>query len=103
MNNTNRHLDGVKDQVVGAVKKNVGKAIGNEQMEVEGAAREVVGDAKVETARTVERAKGAVEEVTGNIKQRVGEAIDNQQMQVEGAARAATGEARQALNRPAKP
>ena len=103
MNNTNRHLDGMKDQVVGAVKKHVGRAIDNEQMEAEGAAREAVGDVKVESARAAERAQGVVEQVTGKVKQRVGEAIDNEQMQVEGAARAATGSVREALNRPAKP
>lgn len=99
MNNTSRHLEGVADKVVGGVKKNVGKLIDNEQMQAEGAARQMAGQAQIEAVKGSERVQGKVEEVTGAIKRKAGELIDNEQMQIEGAARQAKGNARQALNK----
>lgn len=46
MDNTGKHLEGVADKVGGNLKKNVGKLIDNEQMQVEGAARELKGKAR---------------------------------------------------------
>ena len=46
MDNTKTHLSGVADKVAGNVKQAVGKAIDNEQMQVEGAARELKGKAR---------------------------------------------------------
>lgn len=99
MSTTKTHLEGVADKVAGNIKKNVGKAIDNEQMQAEGAARELQGDAAIAASRAQENAAGKVDEVVGAVKRNVGEAIDNQQMQVEGAARELKGKARQAINR----
>jgi len=98
MSTTKTHLEGVADKVAGNIKKNVGKAIDNEQMQAEGAARELHGEAQVAAARAQESAGGKVDEVVGAVKRRVGEAIDNEQMQVEGAARELKGKARQAIS-----
>jgi uncharacterized protein YjbJ (UPF0337 family) len=99
MDNTGKHLEGVADKVGGNLKKNVGKLIDNEQMQAEGAAKELQGDAKMAAARASETADGKVDEVAGAVKKGVGKLIDNEQMQVEGAARELKGKARQALNR----
>jgi uncharacterized protein YjbJ (UPF0337 family) len=99
MSTLKNQIAGVTDKVAGNLKKNVGKAIDNEQMQAEGAARELQGNAELAASRAQENAGGKVDEVAGAVKRRVGEAIDNQQMQVEGAARELKGKARQAINR----
>ncbi len=98
MGNAANRSEGVAEQIGGKIKQGVGKVIGNEQMEAEGRAKELKGEAREETAKAGERTKGAVEEVTGAIKNRVGAVIDNEQMQAEGKARELKGEARQKAN-----
>jgi len=96
--NTTRHIEGLTDKVVGKVKKTIGAALDNEQMETEGKLRELEGEAKIQAVEAAERTKGKVEEVTGAIKRKVGEVLDNEQMQIEGAVREKKGELRQGLN-----
>jgi uncharacterized protein YjbJ (UPF0337 family) len=91
--------EGAAEQIGGKIKHGIGKAIGNEQMQAEGKAKELKGEAREESAKAEERGKGKVEEVTGAVKNRVGAVIDNEQMQAEGKARELKGEARQKANR----
>ena len=99
MGNAANRGEGMAEQVGGKIKQGIGKVIGNEQMEAEGKAQELKGEAREEAAKAGERTKGKVEEVTGAIKNRVGAAIDNEQMQAEGKARELKGEARQKTNK----
>jgi uncharacterized protein YjbJ (UPF0337 family) len=99
MGNVADRGEGVAEQVGGKIKQGVGKLIGNEQMEAEGKAKELKGEAREETAKAGERSKGAVEEVVGAVKNRVGAVIDNEQMQAEGKAKELKGEARQKANK----
>ena len=80
-------------------RETVGKVIGNEQMEAEGEAKELKGQAKQEAAKAAERVKGKVEETVGAVKNRVGAVIGNEQMQAEGKVKELTGEGRQNTNR----
>ena len=96
-NATNRG-EGAAEEVGGKIKKTVGKVIGNEQMEAEGKAKELHGQAQQAAAKAGERVKGTIEEVSGAIKNRVGAVIGNEQMQAEGKARELKGEARQKIN-----
>jgi uncharacterized protein YjbJ (UPF0337 family) len=98
MSNQADRGEGKAEELGGKIKRGVGKAIGNEQMEAEGAVKEVKGQARQEEAKGKERVKGKVEEVTGGLKNRAGALIDNEQMQAEGKAREVKGEARQKLN-----
>jgi uncharacterized protein YjbJ (UPF0337 family) len=98
MGNIANRGEGQAEQIGGKIKKGIGKVIGNEQMEAEGRAKELKGEAREETAKAGERTKGTVEEVTGAIKNRVGAVIDNEQMQAEGKAKELKGEARQKAN-----
>lgn len=98
MSNQANRSEGVAEQIGGKIKKGIGRAIGNEQMEAEGKAKELKGEAREESAKAAERGKGKVEEVTGAIKNRIGHVIDNEQMQAEGKARELKGEARQKAN-----
>jgi len=99
MSNAGNRSEGVAEEIGGKIKKTVGAVIGNEQMQAEGKAKELKGEARQEAAKGAERAKGAVEEVVGAVKKTVGAVIDNEQMQVEGKAKELKGEARQAANK----
>ena len=81
------------------IKKAAGKVLDNEQMEAEGRAQELEGEARQQAAKTAERTKGKFEEAGGAIKSGVGRALDNEQMAAEGEAKKLKGEARQDLNR----
>jgi uncharacterized protein YjbJ (UPF0337 family) len=91
--------EGIAEQVGGKLKEGIGKVTGNEQMQVEGQAKEAKGEAREEAAKASERAKGASEELGGTIKNQVGAVIDNEKMQAEGKAKELEGEARQKANK----
>lgn len=55
-------VEGKFDQAKGAVKENVGRAIGNKEMETEGVA---------------DRASGNIQEGAGTARRKVGEAIED--------------------------
>src|SRR4051794_40934010 len=99
MSNASKRSEGTAEEIGGKIKKGVGTLIGNEQMEAEGEAKALKGEAKQEAAKASERTKGTVEKVTGAVKNRIGAVIDNEQMQAEGRARELKGEARKAANR----
>lgn len=98
MSNTSKRVEGAVTELGGKIKKNVGALVGDEQMQAEGRAKELAGEAQQEEAKASARVEGKVEEVTGAIKNRVGQVIDNEQMAVEGRARELAGEARQKAN-----
>jgi uncharacterized protein YjbJ (UPF0337 family) len=100
MSNASKRGEGAAEEIGGKIKKNIGKIIGNEQMEAEGKVKEEKGDAKQEAAKTAERTKGKVEEIVGAVKNRVGAVIDNDELQAEGKAKELEGEARQKANKP---
>ena len=99
MSNASKRSEAVAEKLGGKIKGTIGKLIDNEQMEAEGKAKELSGEAKEEAAKAAERSKGKVEEVTGAIKNRVGHVIDNEQMQAEGKVKELKGQARQQANR----
>ena len=98
-NTTIKRGEGAVEELGGKIKAGVGKAIGNEQMELEGRAKQAKGVAKQEAAKATERVKGKIQEGVGKIKQRVGEALDDDETEIEGEAKEAEGRARQELNR----
>lgn len=90
--------EGRREEFEGTVKKNIGDLIGNEQMALEGQAKELEGQAHQATAKALERAKGAAEELAGTVKKNIGDLIDNEQMQVEGKLGEIKGKLRQGAN-----
>ena len=98
MSNQSKRGEGAAEEIGGKIKKNIGKVIGNEQMEAEGLVKEKKGEAKQEAAKSAERTKGKVEEIVGAVKNRVGAVIDDEEMQAEGKAKELKGEARQKAN-----
>lgn len=99
MSNATKRGEGAAEELGGKIKAGVGKVIGNEQMELEGRAKQAKGVAKQEAAKASERVKGKIEEGIGAVKNRVGAVIDDDELEAEGAAQETLGEARQELNR----
>ena len=50
MSNTSKRIEGAAEELGGKIKKGVGQLIDNEQMEAEGRATELKGEAKQEAA-----------------------------------------------------
>jgi uncharacterized protein YjbJ (UPF0337 family) len=100
--NVGERSEGAARELGGKLQKGVGTLIADEEMELEGAARERAGIAQQESAKTRERVKGTIEEATGAVKNRVGHLVNSDEMVVEGKARELKGEARQRANEPAE-
>ncbi|KAK9814548.1 hypothetical protein WJX72_007726 [[Myrmecia] bisecta] len=83
---------------VGAVKENVGSAIGNEQMQAEGAAKRAEGNTEYKTAQAKGYAEGAADSLVGGLKNTAGKVLGNEQMQAEGKGRELKGDAKKAAN-----
>ncbi len=96
-NNTNR-AKGKLEEIGGTIQKNVGHALGNEKMEIKGAAHEIKGEARQEAAKAGERIKGAVETVVGQVKAGVGKAVGNDRLHAKGKIEEMKGKARKDLN-----
>lgn len=99
MSNSGKRVEGAAEELGGKIKGAVGSVVGNEQMEAEGKATELKGQAKQEAAKAAERGKGAVEEVVGSVKNKVGTVLDNEQLEAEGKAKEIKGQVRQETNR----
>ncbi len=93
-----KRSEGKAEEIGGAIKKNVGKLIGDEKLEAEGKLKELKGVSRQESSKAGERAKGAVEELLGAVENRVGHLIDNERMQAEGKVHELKGQARQKAN-----
>ncbi|KAJ9052634.1 glutamate decarboxylase gad1 [Entomophthora muscae] len=86
------------DSLKGAVQENAGWAIGNEQMQAEGAATRAKADMEYKAAQAEGYAGGVIDSVKGNVKSAVGSAIGNEQMQAEGKASQIKGDVEKKLN-----
>lgn len=82
----------------GAVTETVGRVVGNEKMEAEGAAHQVIGNARNAKAKAAEHTKGVVEEVIGTVKNKVGRVVGDDSLAAEGKIEEIKGKARQTLN-----
>ena len=90
---------GKTNEWAGWAKSGAGKLVGNEQMQAEGKAQQLHGEAQQESAKTKERTKGTFEELGGSAKKNVGNLIGNEQMQAEGKAKETKGDVRKDVNK----
>lgn len=97
--NETKRGEGTAKKIGGAIKKGVGKLVGDEQMEAEGHAKELEGEAQAEAAKAAERAKGKTEETVGAIKNRIGAVIGSDEMAAKGKVRELEGQERQRENK----
>jgi uncharacterized protein YjbJ (UPF0337 family) len=87
--------EGMAEKIGGKIKNAIGKVLGSEQLEAEGKAKELKGEAREEAAKATERTKGKVDETVGAVKNQAGAVLGNEQMQAEGKVEELKGEARQ--------
>jgi uncharacterized protein YjbJ (UPF0337 family) len=99
MGNGTKRVMGKVEEIKGTLKERVGDLIGNNQMQTEGHAEKVTGQARQAVAKVEERVKGMGEELGGKAKGAVGRLLGNQQMRVEGKAKELKGKGRQKANR----
>ena len=98
MSNASIRAKGAVQELGGKIKGAVGKLLGDEEMQAEGKASEIAGEAKQEAIKAVERGKGKLEELVGAAKHGIGAALDDGKIQAEGKATELKGEVRQKLN-----
>jgi uncharacterized protein YjbJ (UPF0337 family) len=67
MGSTADKVSGYANEAAGNIKKNVGKVIGSDKMEIEGAVQELKGEAQVE----VGKAKAAVKDGANKIADQI--------------------------------
>jgi uncharacterized protein YjbJ (UPF0337 family) len=94
----NSRARGRSKAIAGNIKQNVGKLIGNPQMEADGAAEEIRGEAEEDAAKASERVVGAGQELSGTIKRAAGDLTDDPELSIEGQAEANRGKHRQEDN-----
>jgi uncharacterized protein YjbJ (UPF0337 family) len=99
MGNGTKRVKGKVEEIKGTLKESVGDLIGNEQMQAEGHAEKLTGQARQDVAKAEERVKGMGEQLVGTAKGAVGKLIGNEQMRVEGKAKELTGKGRRKANR----
>ena len=99
MGNGTKRVKGKVEEIKGTLKESVGDLIGNEQMQAEGHAEKVAGQARQDVAKAEERVKGMGEQLVGTAKGAVGKLLGNEQMRVEGKAKELTGKGRRKANR----
>jgi uncharacterized protein YjbJ (UPF0337 family) len=99
MGSGTERVKGKVEEIKGAMKEGVGDLIDNEQMQAEGHAEKVKGQARQDVAKAGERVKGIGEELGGKVKGAVGDLIGNEQMRAEGKAKELKGKGRQKANR----
>jgi uncharacterized protein YjbJ (UPF0337 family) len=89
-------ISGNVKQTTGAVKENLGKVIGSDRMQAEGAAKRAEGKTEHEAAAAKQYGEGAADSMMGGLKHGVGKVLGNEQMQAEGKAREAKGDVKKA-------
>jgi uncharacterized protein YjbJ (UPF0337 family) len=86
------------EEVGGKIKKNLGRFLNNEEMELEGELHVRKAQAEVEAAKEAERTKGLAEEIDGREKHKLGDLVHSEQLQLEGRLEEIKGQARQKMN-----
>lgn len=99
MTNSPSKTSGNMSAAAGAIKENVGHALGNKSMEADGAAKRAKGNAEVETAKAQGYAAGTADKAMGSVKKAAGNVVGNEQMRVEGEAEKTKGDAKQKVNK----
>lgn len=73
-NNTTNRVAGAAKEIGGKIEKNVGKALGDRDLESKGAANEIAGNVEKNVAKAAEVVKGAGERIKGKASELVGKA-----------------------------
>jgi|JI10StandDraft_1071094.scaffolds.fasta_scaffold434761_2 uncharacterized protein YjbJ (UPF0337 family) len=98
MGNMKNRVQGKAEELAGAAKKTVGHAVGDREMEANGAALQVKGEVRQEVAKAAERLKGAVESAVGAAQAAVGDATGDDRLHIKGKLTQLKGDARSDVN-----
>jgi uncharacterized protein YjbJ (UPF0337 family) len=71
MGSTTDKIKGYTNEAVGNVKQGVGKVVGSEKLQVEGAMQELKGDAQVAVGKTKEAVKDGADKVADEINRKL--------------------------------
>lgn len=71
MGSTADKVSGYANEAAGNIKKNVGKAVGSEKMEIEGAVQELKGEAQVEVGKAKAAVKDGANKVADEINRKL--------------------------------
>lgn len=71
MGSTTDKIKGYANEAAGSVKKGVGKAIGNDEMQIEGEAQKLKGEAQVATGKAKAAIKDAVGEAADAVNKKL--------------------------------
>jgi uncharacterized protein YjbJ (UPF0337 family) len=71
MGSTTDKIKGYANEATGNVKQGVGKAVGSEKLQVEGAMQELKGDAQVAVGKTKDAVKDGANKVADEINRKL--------------------------------
>ncbi|SFV26058.1 CsbD family protein [Hyphomicrobium facile] len=71
MGSTADKVSGYANEAAGNIKKNVGKAVGSDKMEIEGALQELKGEAQVEVGKAKATVKDGANKVADEISRKL--------------------------------
>jgi uncharacterized protein YjbJ (UPF0337 family) len=71
MGSTADKISGHANEAAGNIKKNVGKAVGSDKMEVEGGAQELKGNAQVQTGKAKEAVKDGANKLADEVNRKL--------------------------------
>ena len=103
----NGRFEGFGHQVKGAIKENIGKAIGDAKLVADGTAERIIGDQQVAADTGLDggdqmfgidtgRVRGIVNQLKGTLMQSVGSLVGNPKLQADGVAEQLAGKAQNA-------
>ncbi len=109
MSGTSDKIKGYANEAVGNLKQGVGKLVGSEKMQAEGAVQELKGDAQkavgtvkdqasdaydsATSSSTADKISGHANDAIGKAKQTIGRAVGSDRIEAEGLVQEAKGEA----------
>ncbi len=71
MGSTADKVSGYANQAAGNIKKNVGKAVGSDKMQVDGGFQELKGEAQVETGKAKAAVKDGANKIADEINRKL--------------------------------
>ena len=71
MGSTADKVSGYANEAAGNIKKNVGKAVGSDKMEIEGAVQELKGEAQVEVGKAKAAVKDGADKIADEINRKL--------------------------------
>ena len=102
MRGVKQQVKGLGQEAKGTVKQGVGAAVGNRDMEAEGAMDRKIGRGRQAVGRGMEQAAGTAREAKGALKSGAGRALGDSRLASEGEDERTAGRVQRRMNQKAK-